>query len=429
MDMIPIIKTEPSQLLKSRWPHTQKENQELMEYVSNIVEDVKERGDQAVQECTERFDKVNLIPEKFLVNEKEIKAAYDEISELQLQSLKKVKERLEFVEKKRLELLKFECEFKGVKIFNSIRPLRSLGCYVPGGKAAYPSTALMNIVPARVAGVKEIVVVTPPNAKGKVNPLTMVAADLCDVDFIYRIGGIQSIAALTFGTKNIKKVDKIVGPGNKYVTAAKNLVSKWVAIDKPAGPTEILIIADDSADPNLISLDLVSQAEHGPGGICGLITDSERLAKNVQKNLDKLKNIPRLDYVNDALFTGGFIYLVKNLAEAIQFIEKFSPEHLEIMTYEPMKIAEKISSAGLILLGHYSPVSATDYLLGVNHVLPTGGYGKIYSGLTVLDFLRTVSIVESKKEGLAEIAENIIALAEVEGLTNHALAIKKRVSN
>lgn len=428
--MIPIYKTEPTNLLESRWPNIIKENQELLGYVNKIVEDIKKRGDKAVQEYTERFDKVKLTPDKFLIQETEIKSAYEKLSNLQLKSLQKVKERLEIVEKKRFESLKFDCEFKGVKIINSVRPLRSLGCYVPGGKASYPSTALMNIVPARVAGVKEISVVTPPDSYGKVNPLTLVAADLCEVETIYRIGGVQSIAALAFGTEKIKKVDKIVGPGNKYVTTAKNIVSKWVAIDKPAGPTEVLIIADNSADPTLISLDLISQAEHGPGGVCGLITDSEVLAQKVQLIIDEnLKKISRISYVNEVLSAGGFIYLAKNLSIAVQFIDKFSPEHLEIMTEEPMKIAEKVSNAGLILLGSNSPVSATDYLLGVNHVLPTEGYGKIHSGLTVLDFLRTISIVESKKEGLIEIAENIISLAEAEGLVNHAAAILKRVSN
>ncbi|MBN1683072.1 histidinol dehydrogenase [Candidatus Bathyarchaeota archaeon] len=426
--MIPITKTEPVNILRSRWPNNQNDNQELINYVSKIIGDVKERGDQAVIEYTEKFDKVTLKPDQIIVSKEEIIDAYSKVTKKQIVSLRRAKERLEKVEKKRLELLNFDIEFKGIRIYNKTRPLNRVGCYVPGGKVAYPSTVIMNIVPAQVAGVKEIIVVTPPNSEGKINPLTLVAADICKLDSIYRIGGIQAIAALAFGTKKIKKVDKIVGPGNKYVTTAKNFVSKQVAIDKPAGPTEILILADDTADPYFISLDLISQAEHGPGGISGLVTDSEELAKKVQNEVEeRLLKIPESSKIRNVLSEGGFIYVVKNIEEAISFSENFAPEHIEIIAKESTKIAEKINNAGLILIGKYSTVSATDYLVGVNHVLPTEGYGKLFSGLTVLDFLKPISIVKITKEGLKEIYSNINALSEAEGLLNHSRAVQERL--
>jgi histidinol dehydrogenase len=288
----------------------------------------------------------------------------------------------------------------------------------------------MNVVPAKVAGVGEVVVATPPGPEGSIHPLTLVAADICGVDSIYRVGGIQAIAALAFGTETVGKVDKIVGPGNKYVTTAKSVVSRWVAIDKPAGPTEILVIADESADPRIIAMDLISQAEHGSGGISGLITTSEVLAKKVQNELSEIvPKIPHSKYVREVLKSGGFIYLTKSLDDAAEFADRFGPEHLEIQTREPREpreLAEKVGGAGLILLGEYTPVSATDYCMGVNHVLPTNGYGKISSGLTVIDFLKLVDVVESSREGLQNVRENVRVLSDAEGLPNHGLAVEGR---
>ncbi len=279
-----------------------------------------------------------------------------------------------------------------------------------------------------MAGVNRIIVTTPPGLNGKINPLLLVAADICNVDQIYRVGGIQAIASLAYGTETIEKVDKIVGPGNIYVTTAKNIVSDFTAIDKPAGPSEILIVGDELANPEFIALDLISQAEHGQGGVSGLVTTSERLAEEVEiflKNL--LVNIPGKTLVSEIIAENGFIYIVNNLEEAIDFVNSFAPEHVELMTRSPEKMAERINNAGLILVGPFSPVSATDYCMGVNHILPTGGYGKIYGSMSVLDYVKPVSTISINKNGLKAVKESILALANAEGHFNHSKAVEGRL--
>ena len=308
-----------------------------------------------------------------------------------------------------------------------MKPIRSVGCYVPGGKAAYPSSVIMNVAPAKVAGVEKVIVCTPPSKDGSVDPLTLVACDICMVDTIYKIGGVQAIAALAYGTESVPRVDKIVGPGNQYVTAAKTLVSDVVSIDKPAGPTEILIIADETADPRLIAFDLISQAEHGSGGKAGLVATSAQLADEVEKMVNEMvSSCERSEIVSDVLTEGGFIYTVSNLDEAIEFANRFSPEHLEIMTGVPEEVAERITSSGLILLGGYTPVSSTDYCMGVNHVLPTEGYAKIASGITILDYMKPVSVVKATSTGLGVVRSKVAALAGAEGLPNHREAVEAR---
>jgi histidinol dehydrogenase len=414
-------------ILDRRWPNISRENHELTSYVSEIVEDVKRRGDEAALEYTERFDKVKLSVENLRVSREEVNNAYSKITEDQVAALKLALKRLKAVERRRIEGLEFDHFIDGVTIRSRVRAIGSCGCYVPGGTAAYPSTLIMNVVPAKVAGVKRIVVTTPPEKDGGVNPLTLVAADVCRVDEIYRLGGIQAIAVLAYGTETINPVEKITGPGNIYVTEAKEAVSGDVSIDKPAGPSEILIITDDTADPLLVALDIMSQAEHGPEGVSGLVTTSRSLANNVNNLLNKMVgSIPNGDLVSAVLEENGFIYTCRTLKEAIDFTDEFAPEHLEIMTEEPLKVAEQVSSAGLILLGEYSPVAATDYCLGVNHVLPTGGYGRINSGLTVLDYLKVVNIVECSREGLDKVRGAIDALSNAEGLSNHGRAVEGR---
>jgi histidinol dehydrogenase len=425
--MIPLLRKEPQNLLEARWPNTGVEDTEFTETAARIIEDVRARGDLAIVKYTQKFDGVTVDPKQLVVGEEEVEAAYLKVTASQVESLEKAKARLEVVESRRIKGLSFDHEIEGVRIYSRVRPLRRVGCYVPGGKAAYPSTVIMNVTPAKVAGVGEVVVATPPGPEGSIPPLTLVAADICGVDRIYRIGGIQAIAALAFGTETVGRVDKIVGPGNKYVTAAKSQVSHWVAIDKPAGPTEILVIADEFADPRIIAMDLISQAEHGYGGISGLITTSEALAKEVQNELSEMvPKIPRSKYVREVLESGGFIYLTKSLDDAADFADRFGPEHLEIQTREPRELAEKVGGAGLILLGEYTPVSATDYCMGVNHVLPTNGYGRISSGLTVIDFLKLVDVVESSREGLQSVRDNVRTLSDAEGLPNHGLAVEGR---
>ncbi len=415
----------PEELLRGRWPNIEAEDSQLQSYVEPIVEDVRRRGDEAVAEYTQRFD--NVVVDGFRVRPEEIKDAYGAVTSGQVEALRELKKRLETVETKRLSLLSFNIRVEGVDIECTVRPLRRVGCYVPGGKAAYPSSLIMNVVPAKVAGVGEVIVCTPPGRDGNPSPLTLVAADICGVDAVYKVGGAQGVAAMAYGTDSIPRVDKIVGPGNRYVTAAKRVVSNVVAIDKPAGPSEILILADGAADPMLIALDLVSQAEHGEGGAYGLVTPSTSLADGVDEALlDILGGLPNGKAVGALLSQGGFTYTVGSIDEGLEIANKYAPEHLEILTEDPRREAEKITSAGLVLLGPFSPVSATDYSMGVNHVLPTGGYGRVASGITVLDYLRIVSVVDSSEEGLAGVREHVEALSEAEGLPNHSKAVEGR---
>jgi len=415
----------PEDLLKLRWPNIEATDSQLQLYVGPIVEDVRRRGDEAVKEYTQKFDNVAI--DGLRVQPEEIQDAYNRVTEEQVEALKELKKRLEAVESKRLSMLSFTIQIEGAGIECTVRPLRSVGCYVPGGKAVYPSSLVMNVVPAKVAGVKEIIVCTPPGRDGSPSPLTLVAADICGVDAVYKAGGAQAVSAMAYGTETIPRVDKIVGPGNRYVTTAKQVVSNVVSIDKPAGPSEILVLADGNADPRLIALDLISQAEHGEGGAYGLVTTSTVLADEVDEALiDILNSLSNGEAVGDLLSQGGFTCIVESIDEAIEFANRYAPEHLEILTEDPRGVSDKVTSAGLVLLGPYSPVSATDYSMGVNHVLPTGGYGKVASGITVLDYLRTVSVVDSTMDGLEKVRGSVKALSEAEGLPNHSQAVEGR---
>jgi len=417
--------TDPDEVLAGRWPNVSASDRELLDYVKPIVDDVAMRGDQAVTEYTEKFDKVRL--ESFKVTQEAIQEAYKLVSQSEVQALRESRRRLELVESQRLEQNSFTKEIDGVVIRCTLKPIETVGCYVPGGKAAYPSTVIMNVTPAKVAGVERIVVCTPPGKTGSVDPLTLVACDVCMVDEIYKIGGVQAIAALAYGTETVPKVMKIVGPGNMYVTAAKTIVSDIVSIDKPAGPSEILVIADETADPKLVAVDLISQAEHGPGGISGLVTTSKKLADDVSKIVEELvPSLERGEIIADVLESGGFIYLVESMEAAIEFANRFAPEHIEVLTGVPEEVADRLNNCGLVLLGPYSPVSSTDYCMGVNHVLPTEGYAKVSSGITVLDYTKPVSTVKASKTGLAVIRERVAALAESEGLPNHREAVEER---
>jgi len=298
---------------------------------------------------------------------------------------------------------------------------------VPGGQAAYPSSVLMAAVPASVAGVKRVVICSPPSERG-LNPLMLVACDICRVGEVYKVGGAQAIAALAYGTQTIRPVLKIVGAGNIYVTYAKMEVSKDVAIDLPAGPSEILVLADGEADARLIALDLVAQAEHGASSICGLLTTSSSLIKAVEEELlNIVSEAERREVVEKALRANGFAAVAEDIADCIDFVNDFAPEHLEIFAAESKSLAERITSAGLILLGPHLTAAATDYGLGPNHILPTGGYAKTASGLSVIDFLKRVNVVESTLEGLKAVAEDLVTIAEGEGLHGHARSIKERL--
>jgi histidinol dehydrogenase len=285
----------------------------------------------------------------------------------------------------------------------------------------------MTVVPAKVAGVPRTVVCSPPTSKGAINPLVLVAADMCKADEVFKVGGVQAIAALAYGTESIKPVRKIVGPGNKYVSMAKILVSREVAIDMLAGPSEILVLADETASPRLVALDMISQAEHGRDSVAGLMTTSKELAESVLKEAGRIVNsIRRRDIVSKAFSRHGFIIVCETVSEMIELANSFAPEHIEIMTREPIDVADKISSAGVILTGPYCPVSVSDYCSGTNHVLPTSGFGHVCSGLSVLDFVRRVGIVECSKDGLLKLKDNVKVLAEAENLPNHYAAIEGR---
>ena len=426
------VKVWNAQALPANWfKRTRTLDEKAIESIENdvkaIINKVVKNGDAALIEFTEKFDKTKLKTESLRVTTEEIEEAYSMASEEQVSALKLMKSKVSSFESLVLERIIFETSKDGITVQNVLRPIESVGCYVPGGQAAYPSTVVMTAVPARVAGVPRIVVCSPPTAKGTINPLILVAADICEVNEIYKVGGAQAIAALAYGTETIKPVKKIVGPGNKYVTMAKVLVSKDVAIDMPAGPSEILVLADETANPGLIALDMISQAEHGADSVAGLITTSEKLAEKVLSWLRKMTtSADRGNIVRKALVDYGFVITCKSVDEMVALANDFAPEHVEIMTRNPMEIADRINSAGVIMIGSYSPVSLSDYGSGTNHVLPTGGFGHAFSGLSVLDFARRVSVVESSREGLLQLKNHVKVLTEAENLPNHYTAIEAR---
>lgn len=403
-------------------------DEQLESAVKAIISQVIKKGDAALVELTEKFDKVRLDAEDLRVKPAEVEVAYQAVSQEQISALKLMKDKISAFESLKLKQAPLKTSKDGITIQSVLRPIESVGCYVPGGLAAYPSTLIMTAVPAKVAGVSRVVVCSPPNAAGAVNPLVLVAADICGVNEVYKVGGAQAIAALAYGTETIKPVKKIVGPGNRYVTAAKILVSKDVAVDMPAGPSEVLVLADETANPQLIALDMISQAEHGVDSVAGLITTSEQLAKEVQFWLEKsVAAAERREIVTKALENFGFIITCKDVTEAVELANVFAPEHIEIMTREPEKIAERITSAGLILIGPYSPVALSDYASGTNHVLPTGGFGSAFSGLSALDFVRRVNVVECSREGLQRAQALVKIMTVAENLPNHYKALEARL--
>ena len=402
-------------------------NRELKKKVIAIISDVQRRKDKALRDYERRFSKVNL--KSFRVTQNEIKIAYTQVSGDQIEAIKLAKKRLERSEnviKKQLQNVSILAD--GIKINKIFSPMDSIACYIPGGKARYPSTVIMSVIPAKVAGVKKIVAVSPADQKGRIDPLTLVAADICGVNEFYKIGGAQAIAALAYGTQSIPKVDKIVGPGGIFVTLAKSLLSDIVSIDMIAGPTELAIIADLSADPNYVAVDLISQAEHSVDTMCCLITNSRSLKDQVIKALKQRINlVPRSNIVKESLQNNGFIAICKTEAQMIDLANKLAPEHLEIITRNSQKLALKINSAGLVLVGKNTPSSASDYLLGSNHILPTNGFGKTRGSLGVLDYLKLQTRIESSKMSLEKISKYMKAFTDAEGLPNHYEAVRSRL--
>jgi histidinol dehydrogenase len=393
-----------------------------------IIINVKKDGNKALFEYTLKLDSVKLTKDTLKISDNEIRDAYLKVTKKQISAINFAKRKIERFEKSIINNMKPQSiQEKGVNINQSIIPVEQVGCYVPGGDAIYVSSLLMTVLPAKVAGVNRIVVTSPPSKNGDIPPLLLVAADICGVDEFYKIGGAQAIAALAYGTESLKSVDKIVGPGNIYVTAAKLIVSNIVGIDIPAGPSEQLILADKAANANFVARDLISQAEHRHDSIAGLVTDSPNLIKKVTKVLNEyLQQLTRGEIISNSFFTNGFIILCKDRHQMINFANIFAAEHLEIITNHPKNIVNKITSAGLILLGPYSPSAATDYCVGTNHVLPTSKFARSSSGLSSLDFVKQVNVVECSKLGLNNLRKHISDLALSEGLSNHKLAVEER---
>lgn len=409
-----------------RQPVDQKDSADLEASVKAILNQVKKDGDKALIEFACKFDKATLTPNTLKVTVDEVKEAYQKVTQEQIKAIDFMNARVSAFQKQLLNQKETKFFNEEIAVRTVLQPIESVGCYVPGGQAAYPSTVVMTALPAKIAGVPRIVVCSPSDAEGKVNPLVLVASDICGVTEIYKIGGAQAIAALAYGTQTIAAVQKIVGPGSKYVTMAKVLASTDVAIDMPAGPSEVLILADESADPVFIAYDMISQAEHGTDSVAGLITTSQKLSEAVQDNLAKLAPAsPRSEKVVNSLTKYGFVITCESLNEAVKLTNDFAAEHLEVITENAAQLAEKLI-AGLILIGSYSPVALSDYASGTNHVLPTGGFAKAFSGLSAIDFMRRVSIAECSKAGLEKIRKPVKVLTDTEDLPNHYRAVEAR---
>ena len=395
--------------------------------VQEIVEDVKKRGDEALFEYTRKFDHAEITPENIRVTEEEIREAMESVDEKLLKVMKKSMANIRDHHERQKRQSWFESRPDGTILGQKITALESAGVYVPGGKAAYPSSVLMNIIPAKVAGVGRIAMVTPPGKDGKVNPVTLTAAHLAGATEVYKVGGAQAIAALAFGTESIPLVNKIVGPGNIFVALAKKAVYGHVSIDSIAGPSEILVIADDSANPRYVAADLLSQAEHDELASAILVTTSQELAKKVSEEVDSfLQTLSRRDILEKSLDHYGYILVVDTLEEAVATANEIASEHLEIVTRNPFEVMTKIQNAGAIFIGEYSSEPLGDYFAGPNHVLPTNGTAKFFSPLGVDDFIKKSSIIYYSKDALQEIHEDIIAFAEAEHLTAHANSIRIR---
>lgn len=395
---------------------------DVIETVSNIIEDVRKDGDKAIIAYTEKFDKVKL--KKLAVSREEIEAAYEKVDQELVDELENAAYNIQRFHQMQLpnDLWLSEVE-PGITLGVKSTPLERVGCYIPGGRASYPSTALMCVIPARVAGVEEVICCTP----APVNPVTLVALDIAGVDEIYTIGGAQAIAGMALGTESIEPVQKIVGPGNVFVTAAKSLLRGKVEIDFPAGPSEAGILADDSCDPAFVASDLVAQAEHDPRSAVILITDSEKVAKAVSKEVDKqVKNAPRKEIIEKALENSGYM-IADSMDLAIEMMNEVAPEHLCIQTRDVMDTLSKVRNAGSIFVGPYTPIAAGDYASGTNHVLPTACGARLYSGLNVAHFRKTSTVQMLTQDGLETIAPTIKKISTSEGLHAHCNSVKIRV--
>ena len=400
----------------------------VLDTVSEILTNVRENGDDALREYTEKFDGVLI--ENFKVSKDEIGEAYDTLDDSLLIALKKAAQNIEKFHKEQIPS-EWEIEVNpGIVAGQIVRPINSAGCYIPGGRAAYPSSILMTVIPAKIAGVEKVVCVTPPQKDGKILDAILVAADIAGADEIYKVGGAQAIGALAYGTDSIPSVEKIVGPGNIFVTAAKKLVYGQVDIEFPAGPSEVLILADDTAIPKYLATDILAQAEHDPNASCFLVTDCEKLAIETDEYVKQLTEVaPRREIIEESLSKSGKIIITDTFEEAIYVTNEYAPEHLIISTKDDDETLSHIKNAGSIFLGAYSPVAAGDYGSGTNHVLPTGGGAKMYSGLSTEAFIKKPTVQRITKEGLKELSKTSVPIAEYEGFFAHANSFKTRLSD
>lgn len=395
--------------------------------VADIIEKVRTEKDAALFAYTKEFDKCALTPDTIRVTQGEIDAAYTEVDDAFVEVMKKACENIRAYHAKQLRNSWFDAKEDGTILGQKITALDKVGVYVPGGKAAYPSSVLMNIIPAKVAGVRTLIMTTPPDSQGRINPGTLVAADIAGVDAVYKAGGAQAVAALAFGTESIPKVDKIVGPGNIFVALAKKAVYGYVSIDSIAGPSEILVLADETANPQYVAADLLSQAEHDELASAILITTDEKLAKEVSAYADDFAaKLSRTEIIRKSLDNYGYILIAENMEEAVEAANEIASEHLEILTKDPFYVMTKIRNAGAIFLGEYSSEPLGDYFAGPNHVLPTNGTAKFFSPLNVDDFIKKSSIISYSREALLKVHKDIELFASREGLTAHENSIKLR---
>ena len=427
MRIVNLTEKERDNILENLLKRSPNQYGEFESTVNDIIENVKQNKDKALFEYTEKFDGVKITTDTFKVTKEEIEEAYSQVDDRLIEIIRKALVNIRDYHQKQVRYSWFDSKPDGTMLGQKVSALSRVGVYVPGGKAVYPSSVLMNIVPAKVAGVEKIIMTTPPGKDGKVFPVTLVAANEAGVDEIYKVGGAQAIAALAFGTESIKKVDKIVGPGNIFVALAKKAVYGHVSIDSIAGPSEILVLADETANPRYVAADLLSQAEHDEMASAILITTSMELAKKVSEEVDGfVKVLSRKEIIQKSLDAYGYILVADNMEEAIDTANEIASEHLEIVTKNPFDTMTRIKNAGAIFLGEYSSEPLGDYFAGPNHVLPTNGTAKFFSPLSVDDFIKKSSIISYSKEALELIHKDIEDFATAEKLTAHANSIAVR---
>lgn len=427
MRILKLTKETQNNILENLLKRSPNSYGEFESRVNDIIQNVREKRDEAIFEYTLKFDGATIDQDNICVTEEEIKEAYEQVAPKLLDVIRKALVNIRDYHTKQKQYSWFDSDESGIILGQKVTPLKTVGVYVPGGKAVYPSSVLMNVIPAKVAGVSNIIMTTPCGKDGKVYPSTLVAAKEAGVDAIYKVGGAQAIAALAFGTESIPKVDKIVGPGNIYVALAQKAVFGYVSIDSIAGPSEIMVLADETANPRFVAADLLSQAEHDEMASAILVTTSETLAEQVSVEVDKFVEVlSRKEIIRKSLDNYGYILVADTMQDAIDTVNEIASEHLELVTKNPFETMTKIRNAGAIFIGEYSSEPLGDYFAGPNHVLPTNGTAKFFSPLSVDDFIKKSSIISYSREALEPVYKDIVQFAECEKLTAHANSIRVR---